>query len=76
MPNGRVEARRFKSPKTLFNLEDILCFFMRSRSMCRLHPHLSAVWPFPRTFHAVPDGPVAKCLGTAMCSGAYDYRPS
>jgi hypothetical protein len=69
MPDGRVEAQPLEiSEEKLFNLEDkVLVFFTRSS------PSVNFISSRVRS---CSDGPVAKGLGTAMYSGAYDYRPS
>jgi hypothetical protein len=41
MPDCRIEAQSLEiSEETLFNLEDILCFYALGYK-CQLHPHLS-----------------------------------
>jgi len=58
------------SEETLFNLEDNALFFYALGYGCQLHRHLPVALAVG--FH----GPVAKCLGMAMYSEAYGYRPN
>ncbi len=74
MPDDRVEAQPLQiSEETLLNLEDNLLFFTRSITSVNFIVIFRWLWPLvSRTFHPVSDEPVAKCLGIAMYSGAYD----
>jgi len=58
----------------LFDLEDILCFYALEYK-CQLHPYLSVALAVSSQAPSMLSrhGLIAKCLGAAMCCGAYDY---
>ena len=66
MPDGRVEAQALQiSQETLFNLEDILCFFMRSSTSVNFIFIFRSLWPLVPTH-------VPCCPGRTGCKVPWD----